>query len=91
MHSVTPHLYFPSIDLTWSIHNWPTPNAGSRCGVMYCHNGFEGIHNGCVTADGQCGFHKKADGQCGFPPPPPIILKDCKNLVPNNTNHTHIT
>jgi hypothetical protein len=21
---------------------------------------------------------------------PPIILKDCKNLVPNNTNHTHI-
>jgi hypothetical protein len=21
----------------------------------------------------------------------PIILKDCKNLVPNNTNHTHIT
>ena len=24
-------------------------------------------------------------------PEPPIILKDCKNLVPNNTNHTHIT
>ena len=25
------------------------------------------------------------------PPPPRIILKDCKNLAQNNTNHTHVT
>jgi hypothetical protein len=29
MHAATPGMYFPNIDLIWSISNWSTLNAGS--------------------------------------------------------------
>ena len=36
MHAATPRIYFPNIDLTWSISNWPTLNAASRL-RQCCH------------------------------------------------------
>jgi hypothetical protein len=30
MRATTPRMYFPNIDLSWSISNWSTLNAGSR-------------------------------------------------------------
>jgi hypothetical protein len=41
MHAATPRMYFPNIDLTWSISNWLTLNlwlnAGSR--LRHCCHG----------------------------------------------------
>jgi hypothetical protein len=36
MHAATPRMYFPNIDLTWSISNWSILNAGSRL-RQCCH------------------------------------------------------